>query len=94
MDDESYFTEKGNNVIMSLKITQQQRMSSLFAPAKILLWLTVSEYGVSEPVYFKSSLAVNKELYKSKWLPVIYRFIQKHHKEEKIVFWLDSVSAH
>jgi hypothetical protein len=35
-------------------------------PAKVLLWLAVSEYDVSEPVFFKSGLGVNKEMYISK----------------------------
>jgi hypothetical protein len=52
---------------MSLKITQQQRMSNLFAipssPAKVLLRLSVSESGISEPVFFKAVLAVKKEGY-------------------------------
>jgi hypothetical protein len=59
-------------------------------PAKVLLWLAVSESGKSEPVYFKSSLAVNKEVYISKCLPVLHKFIQKHDKNEKN----DLVPAH
>jgi hypothetical protein len=38
---------------------------------------------MSKPVLFKSSLAVNKEVYISKCLPVLHKFIQKHHKNEK-----------
>jgi hypothetical protein len=70
-------TMSGNKVIMSLKITQQQRMSSLFVrpsfTAKVFLWLTVREYDVSEPVFFKFGLVVNKELYIFKYLPVLYK---------------------
>jgi hypothetical protein len=36
-------------------------------PAKVLLWLAVSQYVLSEPVFFK--FAVNKKLYISKCLP-------------------------
>jgi hypothetical protein len=50
------------------------------------LWLAVRESGISEPVFFKAGLAVNKDVYISKYLPVLYKFIQKHHKNEKIVF--------
>jgi hypothetical protein len=53
-----------------------------------------SESGISEPVYFKAGLPVNKEVYIFKCLPVLHTFIQKHHKNEKIVFWLDLASAH
>jgi hypothetical protein len=61
---------------------------------KVLLWLAVSEYGVSEPVYFKPKHAVNKKLHISKWLRVLHKFILKHHINEKIVFWPDLSSAH
>jgi hypothetical protein len=33
-------------------------------------------------------------VYISKFRPVLHKFIQKHHKNEKIVFWPDSASAH
>jgi hypothetical protein len=56
--------------------------------------LSVCESGISEPVFLKAGLAVNKELYISKCLPVLHRFIQKHYKNEKIVFWPDLASAH
>jgi hypothetical protein len=50
----------GNSkVIMSLHITQQQRMSSWSAK---VLWLAVSESGISEPVFFTAGFAVNKEV--------------------------------
>jgi hypothetical protein len=35
-------------------------------PTKVLLWLAVSDYGLGEPVIFKSGLAVNKKLYITK----------------------------
>jgi hypothetical protein len=56
--------------------------------------MTVSGYGVGEPIFFKSSLAVNKELYLSKCLSVLHKFIQKHHKKENIVCLPDLASAH
>jgi hypothetical protein len=64
MDDEFYFTAmRGNRkVIMSLKITQQQEDVKFIRktkfPAKVLLWLTVSESGISKPVFFKTVLAL------------------------------------
>jgi hypothetical protein len=60
-------------------------------PAKVLLWLAVSESSINKPVFFKVGLAVNIEVYVSKWLTVLHIFIQKHHK--KIVFWSDLASA-
>jgi hypothetical protein len=58
------------------------------------LWLAVSEGGISEPVFFKADLAVNKEVYISKCQPILHKIIQKHHKNEKIVFWPDLAFSH
>jgi transposase len=71
----------------SLKITQQQKMSSFFARPSF------SESGISELVFFKVGFAVKKEVYISKCLPILQKFIQKHHKNTKIVFWPDLASA-
>jgi hypothetical protein len=43
-------------------------------PAKVLLWLAVSESDISEPVFVKPGLAVNEEMYISKCLPVLHKF--------------------
>jgi hypothetical protein len=55
------------------------------------------EYGVSEPVFFKSSFAVNKELYtqytSNKCLLLLHKFIQKHPNKKKKLFWPDLASA-
>jgi hypothetical protein len=56
------------------------------------LYLANSENGISKPVFSKAGLAVNKEVYISKCL--LHKFIQEHHKNEKIVFWPDLASAH
>jgi hypothetical protein len=71
IDEESYFTVEGN------QWHQQSHYESDYHPAtediqfidktefsaKVLLWLPVSEYDVSEPVFFKSGLDVKMELY-------------------------------
>jgi hypothetical protein len=49
--------------------------------AKVLLWLVVSESGLSKPVFLKAGLAINKEVFISKCLPVLHKCIQKHHKK-------------
>jgi hypothetical protein len=72
----------------SNKITQQQRLSRLFARPHSQRrfccgWL---------PVFFKAGLAVKKEVYISKCLAVLHKFIQQHHKNEKIVFSPDLAS--
>jgi hypothetical protein len=54
-------------------------------PAKFLLQLAVSEYGV---IASRSFLTIFK------CLSVLHMFIQNHHKMEKIVFLPDLASAH
>jgi hypothetical protein len=55
-----------------------------------------SESGISEPVYLKAGLAVNKEVYISN--TSVYQYFinlsKKHHKNKKIVIWPDLASAH
>jgi hypothetical protein len=95
MDDRSYFTIDGNEwqqqsyyesedhpATEDAKFNRKTKFS-----AKVLLWLAVSECGISELVFFKASLAVTKEVYLSKCLAVVHKCIQKHHKNKKIVFW-------
>jgi hypothetical protein len=85
MNDESFFKVDGNEwqqqcyyksedhpAIEDVKFIRKSKF-----PAKVLLWLAVSESGISEPVLFKSGLA---EVYISKCLPILRKFIQKHHK--------------
>jgi hypothetical protein len=78
MDDKSYFTVDGN------EWQEQSSYESEDHPATedvkyVLLWLVVSESGISEPVFFKAGIAVNKEVYIFKCLPVLHKLIQKHH---------------
>jgi hypothetical protein len=42
---------------------------------KVLLWLAVIKSGISKSVFFKARLAVNKEVYIPKCLPVLHKLI-------------------
>jgi hypothetical protein len=89
----SRFTAMSGNskVIMSLKFIQRHRMSSLFVrPSSQRRFC----YGWLAMFFTGRGLAVNKEVYISKCLPVPHTLFQKHHKNEKIVFWPDLASAH
>jgi hypothetical protein len=61
-----------------------------------LVWLAISEKGISNPVFINSSLAVNKEVnYIMKCLPVrLDKFIKKDHQKDRVVFWPDFSSVH
>jgi hypothetical protein len=85
----------GNNkVIMSQKINHAIEVVKFIRKTKFLanalLWLVVNEYGVSE--LFFHILPRFQLIYISKCLQVLHKFIQKHHKKEKIVFWPDLAS--
>jgi hypothetical protein len=89
MNDESYFTVDGNEwqhqsyyesedhpATGDVKFNRKTKF-----PAKVLLWLAVSESDIREPVFFKAAgLTVNKEVYLSKCLPLLHKCVQKHHK--------------
>jgi hypothetical protein len=88
MDDESYFTVDGNewqqqNYYESkdhLALEGVKLIRKIKFPANVLLWVAVNESPKSILVFFKAGLAVNKEVYISKCLPILHKFIQKHHK--------------
>ena len=104
LDDESYFTLKhstvgGNNIFYtdnvdncpnSVKYSRKSKFEK-----KVLVWIAVSQKGISSPFIRPSGLAINQDVYlndciKKRLLP----FIEKYHKEDKIVFWPDLAPAH
>jgi hypothetical protein len=100
MDDESFFTVNGNEWQQNYVSEDHQApedvkfICNTKFPEKVLQRLPVSESGISESAFFKAGLAVNNVVYTSKCLPVLHKFIQKHHINEKIVFCTDLASAH
>jgi hypothetical protein len=60
-------------------------------PAKVLLWLVVSESGISEPVFSKPVLQSPK---KSTYQNVYQYFINLSKNTTQIIFWPDLASAH
>jgi hypothetical protein len=78
--------EEGNSKVFRKSVDHPASEDAKFIhktkfPSKVLLWLAISDYSLSEPVLFKSGLAVNEELYISKCLPVLLKFIPKHKKK-------------
>lgn len=102
MDDESYFTVEGNEWQEKYYFESSEHeapktskyISKTKFPGKVLLWLAISECGISEPVFFKGGLAVNANVYNEKCIPKLEKFIKKHHQNDKIVFWPDLASSH
>jgi hypothetical protein len=67
---QSYYESKDHAATDDVKFIHKTKF-----PAKIFLWVSMVQVNQ----YF----AVNKELYIFKCLPVLHKFIQKHHKEKK-----------
>ncbi len=103
LDDESYFTLNhntinGNNIYYTDDVSQTPS-SIKYATVenyeqKLLVWICISERGISAPIFRKSGLAVNQSAY----LEIIKRglvpFINKHHSDGEYKFWPDLASSH
>jgi len=61
---------------------------------KLLVWIALSEKGVSKHYIAPSGQAVNEDVYISKCLVKLKKFIDEAHKNDDIVFWPDLASAH
>lgn len=104
MDDEKYFSFSGDNMPGNAGFysTDKQDTSpdvkfkskQKFAP-KILVWLTLSSKGISAPyIGPMKGPAINGDLYVKKCLPKLLAFINKHHQNDKYVFWPDLATSH
>ena len=105
LDDEKYFTFSGSNMPGNdnyytndiqkcpddIRFVGKEKF-----PKKVLVWIAISEHGISRPVIrpsksesIKSNLYINECLQK-KLLP----FIKKYHSNVNYVFWPDLASSH
>ena len=65
-----------------------------FAP-KILVWLAISGKGISAlDMETNKGSAINGDVYVKKCLPKLLAFINKHHQDDKYLFWADLASSH
>lgn len=102
MDDETYFTMDGNEWQgmhyfdhQSIEIDPKvKHIEQCKFPKKVMLWVCISERGISEAQFFEAGLAVNSERYVKFCLPKVAKFINTHHKNAKTVFWPDLASCH
>ena len=104
LDDESYFTLSnttlaGNDRFYSDNVqnTPYDVKNKLVAKYedKLLVWIAISQNGISKPLFFKSGLAINQHVYKNQCLTNgLLPFINKYHKRDKYVFWPDLASSH
>ena len=65
-----------------------------FAP-KILVWLAISSKGISAlHMETTKDSAINGDVYFKKCLPKLLAFINKHHQDDKYLFWPNLASSH
>lgn len=104
IDDESYFTFShstinGNDNFYSNDVTQAPASIKFLPTAKyekkLLVWICISEKGISRPYFLPSGLAINqvnyfKECIEKRLVP----FIEEHHSDGEYVFWPDLATSH
>jgi|LakMenE18May11ns_1017448.scaffolds.fasta_scaffold9790835_1 hypothetical protein len=62
---------------------------------KVLVYVAISPRGISQPIFFRSGLAVNQFVYRDECLKgSLIPFLRKHHSKGGYVFWPDLASAH
>jgi transposase len=103
LDDESYFTLShgkinGNDTFYSSNVAATSP-SIKYTPVKkfeqkLLVWLVISERGISAPIIRKSGLAVNQKVYLDFIKRGVIPFIKKHHSDGNYKFWPDLASSH
>ena len=104
MDDEKFFTLINEPVSNNrgfyttdsdvspaeVKFKRTQKYS-----AKLMVWIALSEKGISDPFFAKQHQSVNEETYlehcsKGHLMP----FINRYHDPNKVLFWPDLASSH
>jgi hypothetical protein len=62
---------------------------------KLLVWIAISEKGISKPFFAKQKQAINKETYLNKCIiKNLVPFINDNHAKENVLFWPDLASSH
>jgi transposase len=104
LDDEKYFSLSGDHMpgnsyyytdTKHAPIQPHQVKRKKKFEAKVMLWLAISQFGISQPYIVPSGLAVNKDLYIKECLQKrLLPFINNKHDINNCLFWPDKASAH
>ena len=104
MDDEKYFllqdqsaptnrdfyTSDKCTTAPQVKFKRTQKFE-----AKILVWIAISEKGISKLFFSKQKQAVSQTTYLNRCIIArLIPFIKSHHIKEKVLFWPDLASSH
>jgi transposase len=104
MDDEKYFLLHNESISanrgfytsdpsaappeVKFKCTQK------FEP-KIMVWVAVSENGISKPFFLEQQQAITQTTYLNKCIKArLMPFIEKYHCKENVLFWPDLARSH
>ncbi len=104
IDDESYFSLSGENMPgndgffssdrLSTSIDVKYRTKSKF-PAKVLVWVAISENGRSKAYLAPKNCATDSKLYSKECIEKrLVPFLKKYHEDGRYVFWPDLATAH
>lgn len=102
MDDECYFSledpkwaDKYYYEKDGTKLTHgNEYIKKTKFPYKVMMWISISENGKSEPVFFKGISSINTNLYVQNCLPVLKSYINTSHRNDNVLFWPDLASCH
>lgn len=104
LDDEKYFTYGNSSVAGNDGYYTNDKSTtpddvrfqhkSKFEP-KVLMWIAISENGISQPYFQESSTAITSEVYINKCLrPMLIPYLRRNYNQSDYVFWPDLASAH
>lgn len=104
LDDESYFPLSksqmpGNNRFYTQDIETtppnvKYKFKHKFEP-KVMLYIAISDKGISKPYFKEGGLAINAETYQNECLKkILIPFVHKYHSDKNFVFWPDKASSH
>jgi hypothetical protein len=104
MDDESYFSLSHSTIPQNQwyyahckgdapdaqKTTTRQKFEQ-----KVLVWIAISDQGLSRPFFCPSKQAVNQQVYSSECIEKrLAPFVAEHHSDGNYLFWPDLASSH
>ncbi|CAF1531164.1 unnamed protein product [Adineta ricciae] len=104
MDDEKYFTLSDQSVSINrgfYSLNKEETPSQVklkrthkYEP-KVLVWVAISENGISSPFFAKQRQAVVESTYLNECvIKRLMPFINEHHLKENVLFWPDLASSH
>ena len=104
MDDEKYFTLTNESMSTNrgfytsdpsitpsdVKFKRTQKYCT-----KVLVWIAISENGISKPFFSKQAQAINEITYLKHCIKArLMSFIKTYHNKENILFWPDLATSH